>query len=104
MAIAQLPSTRDSVQLDGRSLTIEDVVAVARAGRQAGLAPAAVERMGASRDLKLDLIEREIPIYGVTTGFGDSAHRQVSPERAPGLQKSIVRHLGAGTGRIADPE
>ena len=104
MAIAQSQSTREQVRLDGRSLTIEDVVAVARHGREAALAPAAVERMEASRDLKEDLIAREIPIYGVTTGFGDSAHRQVSPERAPGLQQSIVRHLGAGTGRIADPE
>src|SRR5581483_4029825 len=104
MAIAQSQSTREHVRLDGRSLTIEDLLGVARHGRHAAVAPAALERMEASRDLKVDLIAREIPIYGVTTGFGDSAHRQVSPDRAAGLQQSVVRHLGTGTGRIADAE
>ncbi len=92
------------VELDGNSLTIENVVAVARHGGRATLAPDAVERIEATRRLKLELIEREIPIYGVTTGFGDSAHRQISPERAPRLQQSLIRHLGAGTGPIASPE
>ena len=51
-----------------------------------------------------DLIDREIPIYGVTTGFGDSAHRQIAPEKAAQLQQNMLRFLGAGTGQIASPE
>ena len=54
--------------------------------------------------LKHDLIAREIPIYGVTTGFGDSAHRQIAPEKAAQLQQNMLRFLGAGTGQIASPE
>jgi phenylalanine ammonia-lyase len=99
-----LRSAQLRLELDGESLTIGDVVEFARRGGQASLSPAAVERIEATRQLKLELLAREIPIYGVTTGFGDSAHRQVSPAKAPGLQQSILRHLGNGTGPIASPE
>jgi histidine ammonia-lyase/phenylalanine ammonia-lyase len=104
MAVAASTRVDHQLVLDGSSLTVEDVVAVARHGLDATLAPKAVERIDASRRLKEDLIAREVPIYGVTTGFGDSAHRQVGPAKAELLQKGIVRHLGAGTGPIAPPE
>src|SRR5204862_785449 len=75
------PKTDLGVEIDGNSLTIEDVVRVARRGGRAALSPDAVERIEAARRLKEEMIRREIPIYGVTTGFGDSAHRQIAPSK-----------------------
>jgi phenylalanine ammonia-lyase len=92
------------VDLDGRSLTIEEAVRFARGGGRAVLSAEAARRVEATRALKQDLIAREIPIYGVTTGFGDSAHRQIAPEKAARLQQNMLRFLGAGTGQIASPE
>jgi histidine ammonia-lyase/phenylalanine ammonia-lyase len=92
------------VDLDGRSLTIGEAVRFARGGGRAVLAPEAARRVEQTRALKQDLIAREIPIYGVTTGFGDSAHRQIAPEKAARLQQNMLRFLGAGTGQIASPE
>ena len=92
------------VDLDGRSLTIDEAVRFARAGGRAVLSPEAARRVEQTRALKQDLIAREIPIYGVTTGFGDSAHRQIAPEKAAKLQQNMLRFLGAGTGQIASPE
>jgi len=92
------------LDLDGGSLTIADAVQFARHGGRATLSTAATRRVEAARALKGDLIAREIPIYGVTTGFGDSAHRQIAPEKAAQLQQNMLRFLGAGTGQIASPE
>ena len=92
------------LDLDGGSLTIADAVRFARHGGRATLSTAATRRVEAARALKGDLIAREIPIYGVTTGFGDSAHRQIAPEKAAQLQQNMLRFLGAGTGQIASPE
>jgi phenylalanine ammonia-lyase len=97
-------ATAATVVIDGGSLRLADVVRVAREGAEARLDPAAEERIIATRSLKADLIGREIPIYGVTTGFGDSAHRQIAPEKAPRLQEILFEHLGAGTGGIAPSE
>src|SRR6201991_1235134 len=99
-----IQDTRVHLDLDGRSLTIEDAVAVARQGASCTLTPDAQRRIEASRTLKRDLIAQEIPIYGVTTGFGDSAHRQIAPEKAAQLQQNMLRFLGCGTGPTASPE
>jgi histidine ammonia-lyase/phenylalanine ammonia-lyase len=92
------------LDLDGGSLTLDDAVRLARHGGHCALAPHAAQRIDATRELKRDLIAREIPIYGVTTGFGDSAHRQIAPAKAAALQQNMLRFLGAGTGPIASPE
>src|SRR3954447_22423689 len=92
------------LDLDGGSLTIADAVRLARHGGTATLSTAAARRGEAARTLKHDLIAREIPIYGVTTGFGDSAHRQIAPEKAAALQQNMLRFLGCGTGQIASPD
>jgi histidine ammonia-lyase/phenylalanine ammonia-lyase len=92
------------LDLDGTNLTIDEAVSLARRGGHCTLLPGAARRVEATRALKQDLIAREIPIYGVTTGFGDSAHRQISPAKAAQLQQNMLRFLGAGTGPVASPE
>jgi phenylalanine ammonia-lyase len=98
------PKTEVGFEIDGNSLTIEDVVRVARHGGRTALSPDAAERIEAARRLKEEMIRREIPIYGVTTGFGDSAHRQIAPAKTAALQQNLLRGLGCGTGQIASPE
>jgi histidine ammonia-lyase/phenylalanine ammonia-lyase len=100
----ETPATKTLLELDGASLTLEDALGVSRCSRTVRLSDRAVEAVRASRGLKDDLIAREIPIYGVTTGFGDSAHRQISPAKAGRLQQNILRFMGCGTGPAAPAE
>ena len=101
-----LTSTLYCLELDGQSLTIEDVVSVARQLREVSylLSPDAVTRIEASNALKQELIATKQPIYGVTTGFGDSCKRQISPEKAVDLQRNMVLFHLNGTGPISLPE
>ena len=77
------------------------------AGRPGGAAvelPAeACARIDRSNALKHELIRTRQPIYGVTTGFGDSANRQISPEKAVALQANLVLYHLNGSGAEADP-
>jgi phenylalanine ammonia-lyase len=97
-------SSRTVLELDGASLTVRDALEVSRRGRTVLLSERAARAVGASKQLKDELIAKEIPIYGVTTGFGDSAHRQISPGKTARLQQNIMRFMGVGTGPIAPPE
>jgi phenylalanine ammonia-lyase len=97
-------TSRTLLELDGASLTIRDALEVSRRTRTVRLSERAVDAVEASCSLKHELIDREIPIYGVTTGFGDSAHRQISPGKTSQLQRNILRFMGVGTGPIAPPE
>src|ERR687898_294976 len=101
-----LPGQGFRFELDGRSLTIEDVVVFSRRSEYAScvLSAEAVGKIRTTRALKRDLIGRGAPIYGVTTGFGDSAHRQISASKTTRLQQNMLRFLGSGTGPIASPE
>jgi len=103
-ALRDARAKRSLLELDGASLGIEDALDVARRARTVKLSGGAADALRASRQLKQSLIAEEIPIYGVTTGFGDSAHRQISPAKAAKLQQNILRFMGCGTGPIAPPE
>jgi len=61
------------VVIDGASLRIEDVFAVATGEATVKLAPLARERARATRRIVDDLVTRNTPAYGVTTGFGKLA-------------------------------
>jgi phenylalanine ammonia-lyase len=98
----QLPRT--SLELDGGSLTIGDALEVAHRERSVELSEHAAHAVRECRALKQELIAHEIPIYGVTTGFGDSAHRQIGSSKSAQLQHNLLRFMGCGTGPLTSPE
>ncbi|MER6379203.1 aromatic amino acid ammonia-lyase [Streptomyces sp. NPDC001250] len=99
-------STAGHLELDGTGLSPRSVAAAARRGggdSRVTLGAAAVERMRASVGLKETLLALEIPIYAVTTGFGDSCIRQISPDKAHELQRNLVLYHLNGVGPAAAP-
>jgi len=98
-------SNGDGVVIDGGSMTLEDVAAVARDGDRVTLSEAdSVRRaMAESVALREELIDSRVPIYGITTGFGDSVNRQIPPEKAAELQEHAVAHQGVATGPTLPP-
>jgi histidine ammonia-lyase len=87
-----------NVRLDGEHLTIEDVCHVAERGAAASLAPAAIEKMQASREPVERLAAGDDPVYGVNTGVGLLADIRVPREDLDQLQLNVVRSHAAGVG------
>lgn len=88
------------VELDGYCLTLETVEAVARGGAQVRLAndPVVRGRIEASCALNDELLRSGAPVYGVTTGFGDSVNRQVGVDKAHRVPEFEIRKNGCGRG------
>lgn len=82
----------------GEHLTIADVVRVARERAQVALSPHAPERIERSRAVVERLVREGRPVYGITTGVGELAGVQISPEQSAQLQVNIVRSHSAGVG------
>ena len=59
-----------TVVLTGTDLTLDEVVRVARAGARVELAPAAVEKMRASRAVVEQALQSGQQVYGFSTGVG----------------------------------
>ncbi|WP_207229552.1 HAL/PAL/TAL family ammonia-lyase [Ktedonosporobacter rubrisoli] len=95
-----------SVQLDGKTLTIRDVVRIARNTQDSicTLSHEACQRIEASYALKQQFLQTKQPMYGITTGFGDSGRRQISARKAAQLQSNLIRFLLCGTGPLVPPE
>src|SRR5213078_2521563 len=87
-----------SVTIDGLSLSIADVVAVARHGVPVALAPHALAAVTASRRTIEAAAARGDTIYGVNTGFGKLAHVRIKPEQTRELQLNLIRSHASGVG------
>jgi histidine ammonia-lyase len=85
--------------LDGRSLTVEDVVRVARdPAARVTVAPAARSRLHASRRSVEAAIAGGQTIYGINTGFGKLATVRVRGDQLDQLQANLIRSHAAGVG------
>ncbi len=87
-----------SVTLDGRSLSIDDVVAVARRNVSVALDPKMLKAVAESRKVVEAAVARGQTIYGVNTGFGKLAHVRIPPEQARQLQLNLIRSHASGVG------
>ncbi len=92
------------VVLDGNSLSIEQIHAVARKGAHAVVSPEALKKVQRSRGVIEKFIAEGAAIYGVTTGIGEFARIRISPEQSAELQRRIVYSHSAGTGDPFPPD
>ncbi|RZI94783.1 MAG: histidine ammonia-lyase, partial [Microbacterium sp.] len=93
-----------SVAVGGHTLTIADVVAVARHGVRVDLDPDALRRVSATRELIERLADDPQPHYGISTGFGALATTFIASDRRRQLQASLIRSHAAGTGAEVERE
>lgn len=86
------------ILLDGASLTLDDVVAIAHDFAPAGLTAAARDRVRAARTVVDEFAHRDEPTYGVNTGFGNFAEVKIPAESLTTLQVNLLRSHAAGVG------
>ena len=88
----------DEVVIDGNSLTLEQVAAVARDRVTVAVARSARQRARAAREVVDRLVESRAVAYGVTTGFGKLSEIAIPRDRLAELQVNLVRSHAAGVG------
>jgi phenylalanine ammonia-lyase len=100
-AFSFVPSSDDAVVVGDRNLTVEEVISVARYGKQVRLTddPEKLGNIQASCDFIRNAVESGEPIYGVTTGFGGMANVVISPESATLLQNNLMWYHKVGAGK-----
>ncbi|MEP6765254.1 MAG: histidine ammonia-lyase [Gemmatimonadaceae bacterium] len=86
------------LQLDGRSLTIADVHAVAVSRSHVALHSDARARMTRSRQVVDAAVASGSPVYGVNTGFGKLSEIAIPNDQLAALQRNLVRSHAAGVG------
>ncbi len=93
-----------AVVLDGRSLTIEQVVKVARYGEKVELSPESEERITRCRQMVESKIEAGEIMYGINTGIGEFSETMLTDEEVKKFQKYLIYNHSAGIGKPAPVE
>ena len=84
--------------LDGNSLTIEDVVAVARQFTPVSISREALGRLAESRKVVEAAAASDEPVYGINTGFGKLSSVKIDPDRLRVLQRNLILSHASGMG------
>lgn len=92
------------IYIDGNSLTIDDVVEIARHGAKVAISEEAKVKMQKSRDYIDKCIEEGQVIYGVNTGYGKFSDVAISADQLEELQRNLIYADAVGIGRHFDTE
>ncbi len=90
------------IKLDGKSLTIDKVVQIARGGEPVDVADDAWARIRKCRAMLDDKVQKREVMYGVTTGIGELSEVVLTPEQTQQFQRYLVYSHSAGCGEPCD--
>jgi histidine ammonia-lyase len=93
-----------NVVIDGESLTLKNIVDVARHSAKVKIAERSIRKVTQAREVLEDLAKGKKPIYGVTTGFGALGNVLISPEDISQLQLNLIRSHSSGVGNPLSTE
>jgi histidine ammonia-lyase len=91
-------ATMPTIKIGAERLLHADVIAVARQGATVALAPEAMARVQAARDLVRRIAEEDRVVYGVTTGFGHLSKVHIGQAQLADLQRNLLRSHASGLG------
>jgi len=91
------------VTLDGSSLTIDQLIAIADRGERVAVSDAARARVNAARAVVDRRAQSDEPAYGINTGFGSFADVRIPPDALEALQLNLLRSHAAGVGDPLPP-
>jgi len=93
-----------AIQLNGKDLTVEKLVQIARNNEPVELSPDALERIKACRAMLEEKIQAHEIMYGVNTGIGEFSEVVLTDEQVKQFQKYLIYNHAAGIGDPAPIE
>ncbi|WP_370937624.1 tyrosine 2,3-aminomutase [Amycolatopsis sp. cg13] len=88
------------VELDGAKLDLDGVRRIAEGRAPCAVTPAALAAAEKNRASFENLVRRGVPVYGVTTGYGELVHHPVGAGDEVALQTNLIRSHSTGVGPL----
>ena len=87
-----------TLRIDGNSLTIADLVNVARRETPVALDRASEQLVRAAAKLVAEAADGDVAVYGINTGFGDLSQVRIARPDLAKIQLNLLRSHAAGVG------
>jgi histidine ammonia-lyase len=88
-----------NIRLTGSSLTSSEVISVARQGAVVELSKEAVEQINIASSFVRKIVQDEVPVYGINTGFGSLCNAHIGSQDLGRLQENLILSHAVGVGR-----
>lgn len=88
----------DSMILGNKRLTLEDFIEIVRKNEVVEIALEATEKVNWSRHIVDQIVEKEIPTYGINTGFGRLSDLAINKTDTAQLQTNLLMSHACGVG------
>lgn len=92
------------IYLDSRTLTLNDVVQVARNGESVLISTEAEKRINSSRNFVETKLEMNERVYGLNTGFGKFSDTSISVDEVAVLQRNLIKSHSCAMGKPFETE
>ena len=92
------------IELNGATLTIDEVVRVCRLSEKAEIPLEAQSAINHSRAHVEAMLKSGEAVYGLTTGFGKFSEKRIADEDAAELQRNLIVSHACGTGEALPTE
>src|SRR5438128_8706523 len=89
----------EAITLTGATLTLEDIVAVARRGIVVRLHPEVAAQVAASRRTVAEVLAAGEPVYGLTTGLGANLGVRLDEDDLAAFQRRILIGRAVAVGK-----
>jgi len=90
---------QQTIMVDGRSLSIQDVISIAQNQRTITISQSALDDLSSTRLAINKILDSKIPKYGLNTGFGALAETPITSKRdMQSLQKHLIQSHAVGVG------
>src|SRR5215831_6888134 len=86
------------MELNGEQISLVQLAAIALGGELVEVSPPARRRVLASRKVIEEIVERDVVVYGVNTGFGKLSDVRIPHRELRQLQLNLVRSHACGIG------
>ena len=95
-------SSKDTITLDGVSMTCTQLVSAATQKNKVTLADGAADRIVSGREVVQNIVSSGTPGYGITTGVGSQKDFKVAAEGAQDYNRRLARaHATHAGGAVA---
>ena len=87
-----------NIEINGKDLSIRDVVKVARENAKVILCKESIAKIKKCRSLVEEKIEANEIMYGINTGIGEFSETILKPDQIKDFQKYLIYNHAAGIG------
>ena len=86
------------IEIDGHSLSLEDIQQVVFGREEVVLSRDAIKKIKLSRGWVEKVLQADKPVYGINTGFGFFADKKISAQETRKLNRNLILSHAVGTG------